>query len=83
MLKSKGNKICKLISKHNFAQGLNFSYCERNILISTTVVININKTKNRELFIEAFLSILTWVLQFTVIAKLSFVADFFNSQDGD
>ena len=78
MLKLKDNKICKLISEYNFAQELNFFYCERNILINTADVINVNKMKSRELFIETFLNIFIWVLQFAVVVKLLFIADFFN-----
>ena len=57
MLKSEGNKICKLISKCDFVQKLNFFYCERNILINIADIINVNKTKNRRLFIEVFFNI--------------------------
>ena len=57
-LKSKGSKICRLVPECDFAQGLDFSHCKRDTLINTAGVINVNKTKSRELFIEAFLSIL-------------------------
>ena len=57
MLKLKSNKICKLISEYDFAQKLDFSHCKRNTLINTADVINVNKTKSRELFIEAFFNI--------------------------
>ena len=57
MLKSESNKICKLISEYNFAQELNFFHYERNTLINTADVINVNKTKNRELLIKTFFSI--------------------------
>ena len=62
ILKPEGNKICKLISEYNFAQKLDFSHCERNIFINTADIINVNKIKNRELFIEEFFSIFIWVL---------------------
>ena len=57
MLKLENNKIYKLISECNFAQKLDFFYCERNILINIADVINVNKTKSKELFIETFLNI--------------------------
>ena len=76
-MKLKGNKICKSVS------GCNFAHCERNTLIDTAGVINVNKMKSRELFIKIFLSILAWMLQFAVVAKLSFIADFFNLWGGD
>ena len=57
MLKSEGNKICKLISECDFAQGLDFSHCERNIFINTADVINVNKIKSKKLLVEAFLNI--------------------------
>ena len=57
MLKPEGSKICKSVSEHDFAQKLDFFYCERNISINIADVINVNKTKNRELFIKAFFSI--------------------------
>ena len=57
MLKSKGSKICKSVFKYNFAQELDFFHYERNILINTADIINVNKTKNRELFIKAFFNI--------------------------
>ena len=82
-LKSEGSKICRLVSEHNFAQGLDFSHCERNTPINTAGVINVNKIKSRGLLVEAFLSILAWVLQLAVIVKLSLVADFFNPQNED
>ena len=56
-LKSEGSKIYKLISEHNFTQRLNFSHYERNILINTADIINVNKMKSRRLFIEAFFNI--------------------------
>ena len=83
MLKLENNKICKLIFECDFIQRLDFSCCERNIPINTADVININKTKSKGLFIETFFSIFIWMLQFAVIAKLSFIADFFDSEDGD
>ena len=83
MLKSESNKIYRLISKHNFTQELDFSHCERNTPINTADVINVNKTKSKELFIKTFFNILAWILQFTVIAKLLLIADFFNPQDRD
>ena len=58
MLKSEGNKICKLVSECDFAQGLDFFCCERNILINIAGVINVNKMKNKELLIETFFNIL-------------------------
>ena len=57
MLKLKGNKICRLISECDFTQKLDFSHCERNILINTADVININKIKSREFFIKTFFNI--------------------------
>ena len=83
ILKLKGNKICKLISECNFAQKLDFFCCKRNILINIVDVINVNKMKSRELFIEAFFNIFIWVLQFAVVVKLSLIADFFNPQNRD
>ena len=81
MLKSEDNKICKLVPGHNFAQRLNFSHCERNTLINTADVINVNKTKSKELLIETFLSILAWMLQLAVVTKLPFIADFFDPRN--
>ena len=78
MLKLENNKICKLIFEHNFAQRLNFSYYEKNTLINTADVINVNKMKNKEFFVEIFLNIFVWMLQFTVVAKLLLITDFFN-----
>ena len=83
MLKSEDNKICKLISEHNFIQELNFFYCKRNISINTADVINVNKTKNKEFFIKTFFNIFVWMLQLAVITKLSFITDFFNPKGGD
>ena len=57
MLKSEGNKICKSVSECDFTQGLSFSHWERNIPINTADVINVNKTKSRELFVETFFNI--------------------------
>ena len=83
MLKPEGSKICKSVPEHNFAQGLDFSCCERNTPINTVDVINVNKMKNKGLFIEAFFSIFVWVLQLAVVIKLLFIADFFDSQNKD
>ena len=57
MLKLKNNKICKSVFEHNFIQRLNFSHCEKNTLINIAGVINVNKIKNKELFVETFFSI--------------------------
>ena len=57
MLKLKSNKIYKSVLKHSFTQKLNFSHCERNILINTADIINVNKIKSKEFFIEVFFSI--------------------------
>ena len=57
MLKPEGNKIYKLIFKCDFTQRLDFSHCKRNISINTADVINVNKMKSRELFIETFFNI--------------------------
>ena len=83
MLKLEDNKIYKLIFEHNFAQRLNFSHCERNILINITDVINVNKMKSRELLIKIFLSIFVWMLQFIIIVKFSLIVNFFDLQSGD
>ena len=58
MLKLKNNKICKLISKCDFTQKLNFSHCKRNTLINTADVININKIKNKYFLLKHFLAFL-------------------------
>ena len=82
-MKSEGNKIYKSVSEHNFTQRLHFSYCKRDTFINIADVINVNKIKSRELFIKTFFNIFIWMLQFTVITKLLFIADFFNPWDGD
>ena len=51
------NKICKLIFKYNFAQRLDFSHCEKNFLINTADIINVNKIKSKRLFIKIFFNI--------------------------
>ena len=78
MLKSESNKIYKSVSKCDFIQRLNFSHCKRNTFINTADVINVNKIKSKKFLIKTFFNIFIWMLQFTIIIKLSFIVDFFN-----
>ncbi len=62
------NRICIMISERDFAQELDFSREQRNIIIDTDIIIHISNTKSEEFLVWAFFDCFTRVLQLAVVA---------------
>ncbi len=79
-LKLVDKMICIQISERDLAQKLNFSHRQQDffIYIDDITIINIHDMQSEELFIWAFFSDFTWMLQLAVVVQLSLVADFLD-----
>ncbi len=45
------NRICIMISECDFAQELDFSCEQRNIIVDTDIIIHISNTKSKEFLV--------------------------------
>ncbi len=72
--------ICIQISERDLTQKLNFSCRQWDffIYIDDITVIDVHDMQSEELFVKAFFSDFTWMLQLAIVVQLSLVADFLN-----
>ncbi len=57
-----------MISERDFAQELNFSREQQNIIVDTDIIVHISNTKSEEFLVWAFFDCFTWMLQLAVVA---------------